>query len=412
MGYENFIARRYFRAKRKTGFISIITYVSIIGVMIGVMALDIVLSTFNGFEDEVRSRIINADAHIQVRKFYTEGITDYEAYADSIRQIPHVVGVSPVIVREGVARSKDNNQPAVIRAVDPRTISQVSNVPQKIVSGTFDLGPQDYKGREFPGIVLGRYLAENLYIFGPGELITLFIIPQDANIFSPPKGRQFVVTGISEIGFFEYDKVMAYISLDEGQKLFNMPNTASWLEVKLSNYNLAAKVAPEIEKKLGGYPFVARTWFELNKNLYSWMTIEKWGAFLVLCLIITVAAFNIVSSLIMIVMEKTREIGILKSMGAPSRAIMKIFMFEGVLVGFLGTSIGSLLGFALCFIQQKFGIISLPPDVYLIDKLPVQMQVNDFVAVAAAAVILCLVASVYPAFKASKLDPVEAIRYE
>ncbi|MEJ2537284.1 MAG: FtsX-like permease family protein, partial [Calditrichia bacterium] len=157
---------------------------------------------------------------------------------------------------------------------------------------------------------------------------------------------------------------------------------------------------------------VARTWFELNKSLYSWMTIEKWGAFVILCLIIMVAAFNIVSSLIMIVMEKTREIGILKSMGASSKGIMRIFLFEGTIVGILGTLLGSLLGFVVCYLQETFGLVRLPADVYLIDKLPVKMQPMDFIVIAIAGIILCLAASVYPAYKASKLEPVEAIRYE
>jgi lipoprotein-releasing system permease protein len=412
MGYETFIAKRYFRAKRKTGFISIITYVSILGVMIGVAALDIVLSAFNGFEDEVRTRLFNADAHIQLRKYYVEGIDNYQTIMDSVKSIAHVVGVSPIISREGVARSRDNNQPAVIRAVDQETIGNVNEIPNSIVSGNFDLGDQELQGRELPGIVLGRYLAESLMIFTPGEVVTLFVIDQDANIFSPPRVKQFMVTGISEIGFFEYDKVMVYISLKAGQKLFKMPNSISWIEIKLDNYNLAGKVAPLIENKVGGYPFVAKTWFELNKSLYSWMTIEKWGAFVILCLIIMVAAFNIVSSLIMIVMEKTREIGILKSMGASSKGIMLIFLFEGVIVGVVGTFFGSLIGFTISYLQQTFGLLKLPPDVYLIDKLPVKMQTLDFMVIAIAAIILCLIASVYPAFKASKLEPVEAIRFE
>ncbi len=412
MGYESFIARRYFRAKRKTGFISIITYVSIIGVLIGVAALNIVLASFNGFEDEVRSRLINADAHIQLRKFYAEGIQNYEGIDDSLRTIPHVVGVSPLITREGVARSKENNEPAVIRGLDPGTIGEVSDLPKSIVSGTFDLGMQEAEGKELPGIVLGRYLAENLMIFSPGEVITLFIVPQDASILSGFRAKQFVVTGISEIGFYEYDKVMAYISLESAQKLFDMPKSVSWIEIRLDNYNLAGKVAPLVEKKLGGYPYVARTWFELNRSLYSWMTIEKWGAFLILSLIIMVAAFNIVSSLIMIVMEKTREIGILKSMGASSKGIMRIFLLEGTIVGILGTALGSAIGFIVGYLQETFGIISLPPDVYLIDKLPMKMQAFDFVTIAVAGIILCLAASVYPAYKASKLEPVEAIRYE
>ncbi len=412
MAYETFIAKRYFRAKRKTGFISIITYVSILGVMIGVAALDIVLSSFNGFEDEVRTRLFNADAHIQLRKYYVEGIENYQEIIDSLLTLNHVIGASPIITREGVARSRDNNQPAVIRAIDPKTIGTVNEIPNSIVSGEFNLGTQLYKDRELPGIVLGRYLAESLMIFSAGEIVTIFIIPQEANIFSPPRVKQFVVTGISEIGFYEYDKVMAYISIEAGQKLFNMPNVVSWIEIKLDNYNLAGKVASTLEKMLGGYPFVAKTWFELNKSLYSWMTIEKWGAFLILCLIIMVAAFNIVSSLIMIVMEKTREIGILKSMGASSRGIMRIFLFEGIIVGLIGTIFGSLIGFTISYLQQTFGLLKLPPDVYLIDKLPMKMETLDFFAIAIAAILLCLIASVYPAYKASKLEPVEAIRFE
>jgi lipoprotein-releasing system permease protein len=412
MNYESFIALRYFRAKRRTGFISIITFVSILGVMIGVAALDIVLSVFNGFEGEVRTRLINADAHIRVRKYYSKEIENYQALCDSIRTVEHVIGASPVITKDGVIRSKDNNQPTFIRALDPQTAAQVSEVPNSIVAGSFDLGMQEIDGRELPGIVLGRFLAENLFIFGEGDIVTLFTIPEDAGIMTPPRVRQFVVTGISEIGFYEYDKVMAYISIEAAQKLFNLPNAVTWIEVKLDDYNLAGKVAPLIDKKLGGYPYVSRSWFELNRSLYSWMTIEKWGAFIVLSLIILVAAFNIVSSLIMIVMEKTREIGILKSMGASSRGIMKIFVFEGLIVGLLGTILGSVIGFVICYLQQKIGFVSLPSDVYLIDKLPVDIQALDFIAVSIAGIFLCLIASVYPAYKASQLESVEAIRYE
>ena len=412
MNYENFIALRYFRAKRRTGFISIITYISVIGVMIGVAALDIVLSAFNGFEGEVRTRLLSADAHIHVRKFYTHEIEDYHALSESIREIPGVIGASPVINKESVLYSKGNNQPVAVRALDPETIGQVSEVPTSIVSGEFDLGMQVFEGKQLPGIVLARYLAESLFIFNEGEVVTLWSLPRQASLFSAPKAQQFVVTGISEIGFYEYDKILAYIAIPEAQKLFRLSRGVTRIDVKLEDYTEADKIAPQIEEKLGGYPFAAKTWFEQNKSLYSWMVYEKWLFTIVLSLIITVAAFNIISSLVMIVMEKTREIGILKSMGASSKGIMRIFLIEGVIIGVLGTVLGTLLAFSICYAQQKFGFVSLPAEVYIIDKLPVEMHLMDFVIVSMIGLGLCLLASTYPAYKASKLNPVESIRYE
>ena len=190
-----------------------------------------------------------------------------------------------------------------------------------------------------------------------------------------------------------------------------MPGGISWVEIKVSNYQEAGSVAKEIEEELG-YPYTTLTWFELNKSLFSWMEIEKWGAFIILSLIIMVAAFNIISSLIMIVMEKTREIGILKSMGATSNNIMKIFMYEGIGIGLIGTGLGSLIGYTIGFLQLNYKLISLPADVYIIDSLPIEMYLADFIAISGVALILCFLASVYPAFKASRLFPVEAIRYE
>ncbi len=412
MNYETFIALRYFRAKRRTGFISIITYVSVLGVLIGVAALDIVLSAFNGFEGEVRSRLISADAHIHVRKFYSQEIENYQSIIDSIRTLPHVIGVSPVIARESVLRTKNSNQPVAVRALEPETAGQVSEVPRSIVAGKFDLGMQEHEGNEFPGIVLGRYLAESLMIFQEGDVVALFALPREASILARPRVQQFVVTGISEIGFYEYDKVLAYISIEAAQRLFGLPGAVTRIDVKLDDYSLASKVAPMIEDKLGGYPFTARTWFEQNRSLYSWMTYEKLLFTLILSLIIMVAAFNIVSSLVMIVMEKTREIGILKSMGAPSTGILKVFLLEGVIIGVLGTTLGTLLAYGVCYVQKTFGIVKLPPEVYIIDKLPVEMHSLDFLVVSLIGMGLCILASWYPAYRASRLNPVEAIRYE
>lgn len=411
MQFEYFIAKRYFKAKRKTGFISIITYVSIVGVALGVAALIIVLSVMNGFETEVRTRLINSEAHIRLRKFHTEPIKNYTAVLETLNTIPQIVGATPAIVKEGVIRSKESNQPALIKAIDINTIGKVFPVEQYNTSGEFTLEGAELNGRYYPGIILGRYLAENLYALNPGKIVTLVIIPEDADLLTPPKVKQFIVRGIVETGYYEYDKLLAFISLEEGQKFFDLPESATWIEIKTTDYNKARAVGKIIEEKLG-YPYMSLTWFDMNKNLFSWITIEKWGTFVVLSLIIMVAAFNIISSLIMIVMEKTREIGILKSMGASSKKIMRIFLLKGMLVGVIGSVIGVIIGFTVCFIQIKFGIISLPQDVYIINKLPVEMHLLDFVAIIAAALILCLLASVYPAYKASRLEPVEAIRYE
>lgn len=411
MAFELFVAKKYFRAKRRTGFISIITYVSIGGVAIGVTALILVLSVMNGFEDEVRSKIIGADAHLRLRKFYTETITETDKILEIARKHPHVIGASPTIFEEGMIRSGNAQRPTGVKAVDLNSIDQVSDLRKKMVLGDLDFSVRDINGQKLPGIILGRYLADGLLALNVGDVVVVMTLPREGGIFTQPRAKKFYVAGIVEFGYYEYDRVFSFISLPDAQQLFDMPGGVSWIEVKLDDYSLAGEVAEELENELG-YPYTSMTWFERNKSLFSWMEIEKWGAFVILCLIITVAAFNIISSLIMIVMEKTREIGILKSMGATSSSIMKIFMFEGVIIGLIGTALGSVVGYSLGFLQLHYHLISLPSDVYIINSLPIQLQWIDFIAISSAALVLCFLASVYPAYKASKLYPVEAIRYE
>lgn len=411
MSFESFVAKKYFRAKRKTGFISIITFVSITGVTIGVTALILVLSVMNGFESEVRSKLIDADAHIRLRKFYTQTITEIDKLIETAKKHPEVIGASPVIREESMIRSGHAQRPTAVKAIDLNTIESVSNIRQKMKLGELDFSEKEINGKKLCGIVLGRYLADRLLALDIGEVVTLFTLPKEGSVFSQPRVKQFYLAGIVEFGYYEYDRIFSFISLESAQKLFNMPDGISWVEIKLKDYNNAARVASEIEEELG-YPYTTLTWFELNKSLFSWMEIEKWGAFIILSLIIMVAAFNIISSLIMIVMEKTREIGILKSMGATSNSVMKIFMYEGIIIGMIGTFLGSLIGYAVGFLQLNYKIISLPADVYIIDSIPIEMHLVDFIAISSVALFLCFLASVYPAFKASRLFPVEAIRYE
>ena len=408
--FEFFIAKRYFKAKRRTGFISIITYVSIAGVMIGVTALILVLSVMNGFEQEVRSRLLGADAHLRVRKFYLEPITRTDSLMNLIMHTKHVVGVSPVIVDKGMISGKQRQYATVVKAIDPKFADKVTDIKSKIVLGDLDFSPMLIHGKMLPGIVLGRYLADALYSTHIGDVVTLWTMPKRGGIFTQPRVKQFYVAGLVEIGYYEYDKTLSYISLKDARELFGIKGV-TWIEVKLDNFELAGKVAARLEDELG-YPYTTETWFQLNRSLYSWMEIEKWGAFVILSLIIMVAAFNIISSLIMVVMEKTREIGILKSMGASSSSIMKIFLYEGLLVGVIGTVLGCIIGYGAGFLQLHYHVISLPPDVYLINSLPIVMEWKDFVAISSMSVLLSLLASFYPSYRASKLTPVEAIRYE
>lgn len=411
MSFEFFIAKRYLKAKRRTGFISIITYISIGGVMIGVTALIIVLSVMNGFEQEVRSRLLGADAHVRLRKFFSKTITDVDSLLTLVKKIDHVAGASPAIYEQGMISSKDEQQATVIKAIDPKTAGSVTDIADKMVLGELDLSPKMIDGKKFPGIVLGKYLADGINALRIGDIVSVWSMPKKGGIFTQPRIKQFYVAGLVEIGYYEYDKAFSYMSIPDAQKLFNMGDGVSWIEIKLDDYELADRVKEDIEEQLG-YPYTALTWFQLNRSLYSWMEIEKWGSFVILSLIIMVAAFNIISSLIMVVMEKTREIGILKSMGASSKSIMKIFVFEGLLVGFIGTVLGCIIGYTAGFAQLYFNIISLPGDVYLISSLPIIMKWTDFIAIASISIFLSLSASVFPAYKASQLEPVEAIRYE
>jgi len=411
MPYELFIARRYLRARRKSGFINLITYISIMGVAIGVAALIITLSVMNGFESEVRTRIVGFDTHIRLRKYHFEAVENPTNIIDQISDIPHIQGMSPYILDKGMVRSGRYSDGVIVRGADPATIDKVSDLSENIMYGKLNLGMvKNEEGRDRPGIVVGRWLADKL-LMDVGDEVLLISLAGVHSMFRSPPMQQFVVTGFFETGMYEYDDAYAYISIDAAQKLFRMKKSVSGIEIRLDDLYKAEEVVEEIDNRLG-FPYSAQTWFDLRRNLFSWMQLEKWMMFIVLSLIIMVAAFNIISTLIMVVMEKTREIGILKSMGASSKSITRIFLYEGIVVGIVGTSIGFAIGFTLCWLQLKYKIFSLPGDVYFINFLPVKIVSMDFILIGISAIVICLLASVYPAKRAASLDPVEAIRYE
>jgi len=411
MSYETFIALRYLRSKRRKGFFSVITYISILGVTIGVAALIIVLSVMNGFESEVRSRFIGVDAHIKVRAFFNKGISDIDAMVDKIKDLKHIEAISPYIYEKGLILSEKETTGLLIRGIDEETAGQVTNLEESITYGVLNLkGKTNEHGRTMPGILIGFNLADQLQET-IGDTVQVWSFTNVRRVGQLPNMRQFIVTGYYESGLFEVDNTTAYISIDAAQRLFQMSGKVTGLGIKLDNYLHADAVAKQIDDLIG-YPYRVLTWFDLNENFFAWVKIEKWAAFLILCLIIMVAAFNIVSTMIMVTMEKTREIGILKSIGATSKSIRRIFTYEGLFVGIIGTFLGVVIGYGVCWSQWKFRYLALPNDVYVINWLPVSMQWTDFFAISTAAILITYVASVYPAARAAKQDPVESIRNE
>jgi len=407
MSYEFFIAKRYLKSKKSSKFISIITAISVCGVLIGVAALVFVLSMMNGFEKEVRSRIIGTTAHVTVFSAFGEGMEDYEALLPQIKEIKHVVAVAPFVYSKAAISSKEESDGIIVRGIDSEKETNVTDIKRNLLTGSFD-----FEQKELPGMVLGKTLAERLGVCLGDEVVLFSINKGDLTAgWTIPKATKFELIGMFETGMFEYDASLSYISIKSAQKLFNLGDKVTGLQIKIDDLYKAEKVAQELDKKLG-YRFYALDWMHMHKNLFSWMTLEKYAMFIVLSLIIAVAAFNIISTLIMVVIEKKKDIGILKSIGSTSSSIMKIFMFEGLVVGIVGTILGSFFGFILCWVQETFKIISLPAEIYFINSLPVDMRLLDFVLVAIAAIGITFLATIYPAKKAAGLSPVDAIWYE
>lgn len=433
MSYEWFIAQRYLRSKRRTRFVSVITYISVGGVLVGVAALVIVLSLFNGFESEVRERIIGERAHIHVLSIHNKPILHHDALIARILQADHVLAATPFILYKAMFSTlpDGNSDGVVVIGIDPVREQRVTQIGKHVVFGTLDLETRsrqgDQPGEAYPGLLIGRGLADGLGVV-LGQKIALANL-QGVEIASTlvPTVKVFRVTGIFETGLYEYDASFTYISLPEAQRLFKLGGGVTGVAVRVDDRNRARRIADEIESALqqaqeranetgtdaaSENTYYTTDWMQQHKTLFRWMTIEKWLSFAVLNLIILVAAFNIVSTLIMVVLEKTKEVGILKSMGATSASVMKIFICQGSVVGVVGTVLGCLVGFAACWAQATFQFIALPPDIYFINALPIRMEVVDFVSVAVGSIAICTLATVYPAWKAAQLTPVEAIRYE
>jgi len=410
---ESFVALRYLRGKRKTiGFVSWITYISAAGVCLGSFVLVVALSIANGFEKEVRDRIVGTLAHAKITRYHTRDLVNYESIREKLLEHPQVVGAAPYITGKGGIEFQDRQEGIILNGVDKALEVGVTDLHKSITEGGFCMDTAlSNRGRYFPGVLIGSGLAGMLSA-RLGSEVVLYCLPVggEEQEITPKMGR-FTVTGIFSTGMYEYDLNLAYISLESAKNMMNLTG-ATGVHIKTTDLLKAKKIAQDIREFLGGYPYLALDWQTENRTLFEWMKLERLIIFIVISLIMVVAAFNIISSLIMMILEKRREIGILMSMGATSGAVMRVFMLNGVVVGFFGSTIGVALGAALGYVQQRWQLIPIPGDLYFINKLPLVVSPLDVAMVYIAANVICWLATLYPAKQAASLLPAESIRYD
>ncbi|MFZ9887314.1 MAG: FtsX-like permease family protein [Myxococcota bacterium] len=455
-GYEGWIGRRYLMGKRSNNVVGLITVISVLAVAVGSMAMIVVMSVMNGFSTDLRSKIFGANAHLIVLKYGTD-FTEYPKIISDTRQVKGVTGASPFVLNEVMISSDVNLTGALLKGIDDASVDEVSvlrsnvikgdlawlNEPSKI-PGTEKLSegeaPQHAGASEtaaledalrkaalgtaaaeaktdatgtplLPGIAIGQEMSRNLKVF-VGDAINVVSPVGELGPTGPvPKARAFRVAAIFYSGMYEYDSKFVYINLAEAQDFFTLDGAVTGIEYKVNDVEATPGIGREILQRIGGYPYRTKDWMEMNKNLFSALKLEKIAMFVILTFIILVASFLIAATLIVFVIEKGKEIAILKSMGASDTSIMKVFVTYGLIVGTVGTAVGLSVGLFLCFLIKTFGI-GLDPDVYYITNLPVYVDPTEVILVGASAVVLSYLATIYPALLAARMRPVEGLRYE
>jgi len=414
--FELFVGMRYTRAKRRNHFISFISMTSMIGIGLGVAALIVVLSVMNGFQEELRSRILGVASHIQITG-PNNALNNWQEVADAAQPSPHVVGVAPYIMAQGMLSNGQAVQGAIVRGVLPSDEGKVSDLAGHMRAGQL----ADLKAGEF-GIVLGAELAQSLGVM-LGDKVVL-MAPQGQ--FTPtgvvPRIKQFTVVGLFQIGMYEYDAGLALIHIGDAGVLYRMGDRVSGVRLKLDDLFLAPQVSRDLSVRLSNHPqaLFLTDWTQEHANFFRAVQMEKRVMFIILALIVAVAAFNIVSTLVMAVTDKRADIAIMRTFGASPRSIMVIFMVQGALIGVVGTLIGAIFGVLIAlnistivpFIEHLFNVQFLAKDVYYISELPSHLLWSDVISIVVMSFLLSLLATLYPSWKASQMNPAEALRYD
>ena len=407
MPFELFIALRYLLARRQHSSISRVSLFSTIGVAVGVMALVVALALMTGLQGELRNRILGSQAHVYVWK--TAAIDDYESEVARLRAVPGVAGAGPAVIGKAIASSDRSDAFITLKGIDPVLEGEVTDIERTMKQGSL-AGLSDGGEDDRPGILLGYDLAQQLAV-SVGDEVRL-ITPGGS--LSPmgliPRNRRLRVAGIFQLGLYEYDSAFGFVNLDFAKRLFSKP-APDLIQLRVNDIWAAAGIARDIPAKLGP-EYVAEDWAEQNRSLFSALWLEKMAISITIGLIVMVGALNIISSLILLVRQKSRDIAILKTMGTSSVRVMAIFMMQGLVIGVIGTTVGGLCGLGLCWVLDTYELIQIPMDVYQVSHVPFVVQTLDFIVVVVSTIAICFLATIYPSRQASRLDPVQALRFE
>ena len=405
MRFELFVARRYLLAQRKQALISVISLISTLGVGIGVLALIVALALMTGLQGELRDRILGSTAHVYVYK--TGGITDYHAEVEQLRAVRHVEGAAPAITGIALISTGDGKSPITVKGIDPKLEPSVTDLGKAMQSGSLDaiVDRED----EIPGVLIGDKLARTLRV-KVGDVVNLLT---DQGTLTPggmlPKNRKARVGGIFSMGLLEFDSAWGFVSLDFAERLIGV-DQVELIQLRVDDVDAAPAIARSVEASNSAYR--VQDWTQLNATFFSALSLEKLGMSIAIGLIMMVASLQIVASLILLVMEKSRDIGILKTMGTSPRRISVIFMMQGTIIGIVGTVIGAIAALALCWVLTEYKLVHIPEDVYQVAYVPFIVKPVDFLLVVVSAIVICFLATIYPSRQAARLDPVQALRFE